>query len=346
MISTGTRGLGDLRDAAMRLHAPLTAHLDLTYRCGWRCLFCSNPRHHDTAPLSAGEWSRVLGELRRLGVLFVTFSGGDPLDYPGFFEVAEAARARALALRIFTNGSRIDAGVADRLATLRPVGVELSLHGSTAATHDRSTRIAGSFDQLWRAVALLRARRIRTILKMVLTRLNEAELEDAVALAEAEGVQLRVDPTVAAGDGGDERPLQYQASAKGVARLLARLAAAGHLPTVRQRAEGGVNCGLGRMTLAIDPEGNVYPCALWRSDKLGNVRERRLDEMWSASPVRREAADTALTANERLRSAGGALARYPFCPAVAARGGSGDPLTPSPEFVAQALAADALRQDS
>jgi MoaA/NifB/PqqE/SkfB family radical SAM enzyme len=328
----------------MRLQVPLTAHLDLTYRCSWRCVFCSNPRHHDAAPLSVGEWSRVLGELRGLGVLFVTLSGGDPLDYPGFFEVAETARARALALRIFTNGHRVDAGVADRLAALRPVGVELSLHGSTAGTHDRSTRVAGSFGRLWRAVALLRARGVRTILKMVLTRLNEGELEDAVALAEAEGVQLRVDPMVAACDDGDERPLRYQASAGGVARLLAKLAAAGRVPTVRRRSEGGVNCGLGRMTLAIDPEGNVYPCALWRSGSLGNVRERGLDEMWSESPVRREAADTAVAANERMRTAGGALARYPFCPAAAARRGGGDALTPWPEHVAQALAADALRR--
>src|SRR5947207_1591546 len=124
---------------ALALAQPLSAYLELTYRCNWRCVFCYNPRHFDRAGLSAAEWIAVLDELRRLGTLTITLTGGEPLAHPEFFEIATAARERAFAIRVFTNGALIDEAAADHLARLDPLVVELSLHGASAATHDAAT---------------------------------------------------------------------------------------------------------------------------------------------------------------------------------------------------------------
>ena len=40
-----------LKRRAVQLAQPLTAYLELTYRCNWRCVFCYNPRHGDLQPL-------------------------------------------------------------------------------------------------------------------------------------------------------------------------------------------------------------------------------------------------------------------------------------------------------
>jgi MoaA/NifB/PqqE/SkfB family radical SAM enzyme len=328
---------------ALALAVPLAVHLELTYDCGWRCVFCGvRHRRAQASPLGVDEWLSVFDDLRSLGTLTLTFTGGDPLEQPDFFRLARAARERAFAVRLFTNGAQIDDVTAERLAELRLLGVELSLHGATADVHDAATRRPGSFEQVWRAVEALLARGVPVVLKTLLTSLNAAQLDEIVALAAARRVPLRIDPTVAPCDDGDAGPLRYTAPLQAVERLMRHLATEGRIPTVSERPAGELNCGLGRSTLTLDPFGNVFPCMLWRSQALGNVRQSPLAEIWSGSAARREACDVALSANRALREIGGPLSRYPFCPALALQL-TGDPLQPDPSFIRNAHAAEAAR---
>ena len=53
--------------------------------------------------------------------------------------IAFSEEPAALALRVLTNGALVTEGLAAELAALRPMAVELSMHGGCAATHDRAT---------------------------------------------------------------------------------------------------------------------------------------------------------------------------------------------------------------
>ncbi len=331
-----------LQERALRAAQPLSALLELTYACNWRCVFCYNPRHHDRRRLSAAEWSAVLDDLRELGTLSLTVTGGEPLAHPEALEILSAVRARAMAFRLFTNGSLVTEAVARRLAELRPLAVELSLHGACAETHEATTATPGSYAALWRGVGNLRRHGLPVVLKTPLTRLNENELEAMIARAEAEGLPYTVDPTLTHRDDGNPAPLSWSVSPGGLDRLYRLLGKLGRLPA-SHRVGGGVNCGLGRTTLAVDPEGNVYPCPQWRRSSLGNVRETRLRDLWPASPVRIEAAAVARAANDAILAGGGPMVRFPFCPALAFER-TGDPLSPDPIHLAQAEAAQRARQ--
>lgn len=329
------------KQRALRQSVPLSVHLEITYACNWRCVFCYNPRHHDLRRLTLDEWRGLLDDLRRLGTLTVTLTGGEPLAHPQFFELAAAVRERAFLLRVFTNGTLVDDGAADRLATLKPMAVELSLHGATAEVHDAATARRGSFHEVWAAVDRLTARGVPVKLKTPLTRLNEHQLEAVVDLVAARGLGHSIDPTLTPNDTGDRAPLAYTASPSAVERLMAVLRERGELPG-SDREQGGSNCGLGRMTLAVDPEGNVYPCLQWRRTSLGNVRARGLFDLWQGSAEREQAAAVSRAANDRLVREGGALARFPFCPALAEQS-TGDPLGISDQHRLQAEAAARAR---
>jgi MoaA/NifB/PqqE/SkfB family radical SAM enzyme len=330
-----------LKQIALERAQPLAASLELTYRCNWRCVFCYNPRRHDVGPLTAEEWLCVLDELRALGSLYVALTGGEPLAHPGFLRIARGVRERAFALRVLTNGALVTDALAAELAALRPLAVELSLHGAGAATHDGATGVPGSFDAFLRGLDRLLARGLPVVLKTPLTRLNEDEADGMRALAEARGVPWRVDPVLTPRDDGDRSPLAYRASTEAVAALFARLRDAGQLPH-EERVAGGTNCGLGRTTIAIDPEGFVFPCLQWRRAPLGNVRQRPLRELWKDATEREHAAEAARRANDRLAAGGGALASFPFCPALALQT-TGDALQPDEAHREQAETALRLR---
>lgn len=313
-----------LKQIAMERAQPLSASLELTYKCNWRCVFCYNPRHHDKRPLSLDEWLGVLDELRALGTLYIGLTGGEPLTHPDFFAIGKGVRERAFALRILSNGALITESVADGIAELAPMAVEMSIHGSNAETHERATATPGSFEALLKGVDRLLQREVPVVLKTPVTRMNEDEIDDMNTIAQERGVPWRIDPILTPRDDGDPGPLAYRASPTGVERIYRRLADAGQLPS-EERLKGGVNCGLGRTTLAIDPEGNVYPCIQWRKAPLGNVRETPLRELWPTSESRAEVAAIARKANDRLAAEGGAVASFPFCPALAQQR-TGDPL--------------------
>jgi MoaA/NifB/PqqE/SkfB family radical SAM enzyme len=330
-----------LKQKALARAQPLAAYLELTYRCNWRCVFCYNPRHFDRRGLSAEEWTAVLDDLRALGTLAVTLTGGEPLAHPQFLDVARAAAARRFAVRIFTNGTLVSEEMADAIAALPPLAVEVSLHGATAATHERATRAPGSFPAMLRGLERLKARGVPLLVKSLVTSLNEHELDEMIALAEGLGVRHQVDATVTPRDDGDGGPLRYRASPSAIALMYRRTAERGRLPSAG-REEGGVNCGLGRTTLAVDPEGGVYPCIQWRRSSLGNVRDTRLRDLWHGSTVREDAAALARAANEAMMVRGGSLAAFPFCPALAEQR-TGDPLVPDAGHEEQARIAADLR---
>jgi MoaA/NifB/PqqE/SkfB family radical SAM enzyme len=340
-VALGWTPSARLKRIALERAQPLSASLELTYRCNWRCVFCYNPRHHDRRGLTTQRWLGLLDELRELGTLYVALTGGEPLTHPAFLAIARGVRERALALRVLTNGALVTEALAAELAALRPMAVELSLHGACAETHDRATATPGSFEAMLRGLDRLLRERVAVVLKSPLTRLNQDEMEGMQRIAAERGVPLRLDAAITPRDDGDPAPLAFRASPAAVERMFRALAAQGRLPQ-EERAAGGLNCGLGRTTLAIDPEGNLFPCLQWRRAPLGNVRETPLRTLWRESEERALAAAAAGAANDRMLAAGGALAAFPFCPALAQQR-TGDALRPDQDHVEQAQAAARVR---
>ncbi len=326
-----------IKQKALLAAQPLSAHLELTYRCNWRCVFCYNPRHFDRAALSGDEWSAVLDDLRVLGTLHLTLTGGEPMAHPEIVRILRAARERAFVVRLFTNATLIDDAAADEIASLDLLAVEVSIHGATAEVHDRTTARPGSFVATMQAIDRLRARGVTVVAKMPLTHWNEHQFDDVIAFAAARELPLQIDPHITPRDDGDLSPLQHAPSADAIRRALAIAN-----PELMQRTRGGANCGLGRLTLAVDPEGNVYPCMQWRHRPLGNVRTTPLRELWHASSVRIEAAEVSTKVNDHLLEIGGALAAFPYCPAIAMQE-TGDALVPDRGFRLRAQIAAELR---
>ena len=333
----------DAKLRALRLAQPLTVQLELTYTCNWRCVFCYNPRHYDRTRLRGDEWIAVLDELRALGTFSIALTGGEPLAHPEFFRIAEAARERSFALRIFTNASLIDDAAAQRIAALPPLIVEVSIHGATAGVHDAATLKQGSFVAAFAGIDRLLAQGVPVLMKTPVTNLNEHQIDDIVALAKSRELPLQIDPVITPRDDGSVVPLTYSASSPAVRRVLALGLGGGTIPSI-ERTEGGANCGIGRLTMAIDAEGNVFPCMQWRVRPICNVRTSRLRELWHASDARNEAAAMSVRANDALLAQGGAIASYPFCPALA-MSESGDPMVPDEAFRLRAEIAAQLRAE-
>lgn len=127
----------------------------LTRVCNQRCLFCLDRQAQNGTFAAFEALRRDLSRGRRMGMRRVVLSGGEPTLHPRFVEIVALARELGYGhIQAITNGRRlcypeflsgaVDAGLKE---------ITFSLHGHTAALHDRLTRVPGSFIQ---ALAALR----------------------------------------------------------------------------------------------------------------------------------------------------------------------------------------------
>ena len=169
--------------------APLFVAWQLTNRCQARCIACCEESGPDRAwrdELTREEALTIARTLAALGVPYVAFGGGEPLGVPFCWDLFEQLANEGVLLKLETDGSRIDAAAADRLAALAVQCVQISVDGALATTHER-VRPGSSFAAAVSAIERLVARGLSPQLVFVPNRYNIGEIIDAFELAAALG---------------------------------------------------------------------------------------------------------------------------------------------------------------
>jgi MoaA/NifB/PqqE/SkfB family radical SAM enzyme len=165
--------------------APLFLAWQLTNRCGARCITCCEESGPDKAWGDELRRDEALDLARRIadfGIPYVAFGGGEPLGVPHCWDLLEILTDEGIVLKIETDGSRIDAAAADRLAELAVQCIQISVDGATAATHER-VRPGSSFAAAIAAIERLSARGRVPQFVFVPTRFNLHEIVAAFDLA-------------------------------------------------------------------------------------------------------------------------------------------------------------------
>lgn len=332
--------LARLMATAWKQNLLVSVLVELTYRCNLDCFFCYNDLGLKGEPLSREQYFRFFDELRELEVLHLALSGGEPLAHPDFLALGARARELGFVVRIKSNGHALRGELARRIRDeIDPFVIEVSLHGATAATHDRQTRVPGSFDRLLANLAELRTLGLRVKLNSTLTAWNEGEIEAMFGLADSLSLRLQVDSEVTPRDDGSREPLAVTPSREGVLHLFRvqtergrALAAEPAVATAAGRSAGedvpvpvDKHCGAGSSGLAVDPFGNVYPCVQWRRP-VGNLHRQSLREIWQSSAGLTEVRELTTRALEVVEGHGPRGFLLNFCPGTAAAHGDGDPL--------------------
>jgi len=287
----------DIQEATWRENILFSALIELTYRCNLDCFFCYNDVGLRGVPLSAAKYIRLFEDLRDLGTMNLTLSGGEPLAHPEFFTLGRKARELDFVVRVKSNGHALRGRLARRLREeVDPFLVEISLHGASPEVHDRQTRVPGSFARLMSNLREMQALGLRLKLNCPVTKWNEHELGGMFALADELGVPLQPDPEISRRDDGDATPQQIAPSREGVERLL-RIQEERALAHRALRGKSGTesiimaapvasapakHCGAGSSSVTIDPYGNVYPCVQWRRH-VGNLHRDSIKTLWSGS---------------------------------------------------------------
>lgn len=260
-------------NAAIERHLPYMGCLELTYRCNQACkhCYCNLPGNDSckSQELSTREIERILDEAAEAGCLWLLLTGGEVLLREDFGRIYLHAVRKGMLVEVFTNATLINEETARRFAEFPPLGVDISVYGSTPELHDAITRVPGSFARTMEGIAWLKRCRVKFSLKTVLMTLNRFDLAGMRALAEGLGARFRYDTIVCPRTDGEMSPAAYRLSAQQMAEQdleqdyeSCQRIFAGFWD---KKPEEALTCGGGVFAFNINPYGSLSPCTMFRS---------------------------------------------------------------------------------
>ena len=289
---------------------------NLIRRCNLTCKHCYSISGDVDFPgeLSTPEVFRVMDDLKAFRVPVLILSGGEPLMRRDIFEISERAKAMKFYVGLSSNGTLVDAALADRIRDVGYDYVGISLDG-IGDTHDRFRRKVGAYDEALNGLRLLRDRGIKVGVRFTMTEDNAAELPAHARPGGARGLSQILSVTSRLCRPRQQEP-RRRCDVADDARChghgdRARLALGAKRQRDgnrdrQQRRRRGLSAALGRARHAatrwthlrarlvqwggnssgvnvanIDNLGNVHPDTMWWHYTLGNVKVRPFSAIWT-----------------------------------------------------------------
>ncbi|MFQ5768905.1 MAG: radical SAM protein [bacterium] len=290
-ITNTTKSYGEIERKASAKNIPLYAHLELTYMCNLKCVHCYLAHSIQQEELSTDEMKHVIDQLAELGTLYLSLTGGEILCRNDFFEIAEYARAKNFALRLFTNATLITPDIARQIQKICPLFVEISLYGISPEVHDSITQVPGSHSRTIDAIHLLKEKGINLLIKTVVMRLNFAEVLAVKNFTNKMGAIFRADPVISPKLDGATEPLNLRIDDD---ELLGLFREINNDWKLNHPDPDSPLCNAGKSVLAINPNGEVFPC-LRISNKAGAIKKQPLNHIWKSSEVMKKVRELTLT---------------------------------------------------
>ena len=328
---------------------PSTLIAELTYQCPLHCPYCSNPLdiggERYRGELETEHWLRVFVEARRLGVLQLALTGGEPMLRRDLAELCAGARDAGLYSSLITAGTLFTRERARELEAAGLDHVQISVQSPDPRENDR---IAGnrSFEKKLAAARLVRELGFPLTINCVLHRDNLDRVGALLDLALGLGAQ-RVElantqyygwavPNQAALMPSRE---QLRRAEEAVQRFRERVGPAVQvlwvLPDFYEELPKPCMGGWGRTAIVVAPNGEVLPCQAASTIpglEFASVREHPLEWIWNESdafarfrgtdwmqepcrtcPLGRQEVDWGGCRCQALRLAGDAAATDPVC---------------------------------
>ena len=271
--------------------APLDAHFAITTKCNLHCRGCySTYKEDDQKDVSMDAAKAVIDKLAALGVLSLSFGGGEPTLHPGIIEIAAYARRRNVLPNMTTNGLAMTEQFAGKCAVFG--NVHFSVHGLQDMNHVYSAmrmyrkatgnrpglNVLLTTETLPHLDGILHEARKSGVRKVLFLRYKTTSINmDVEGLSISDG-ELEELPLILRRLGAKNRGLMFLFDCS----LFEVLAEQDFSDLSTYRKYDSRGCWGGNAYIAIDVNGMLKPCSFWE-EHFGSVLDICFDN-WVDSP--------------------------------------------------------------
>lgn len=259
-----------------RIKRPNVCQFELTFKCGLRCRHCYTDCYNEEGyikrELTTTQVKLLIDKVYNSGVIWLCFTGGDPLTRQDFLELYSYAKDKGFLITIFTNAYSMTKELIKYLKKRPPFVIEMTLNAVTKESYEKISQVEGSFEKVTQGINLILKAKLPLKIKTQITRDNLGGIPDIKKFIEGLGLKFHPSSDLHARLNGDLRPCNLRVLPEKVLgsdgdnkRLSVRGCrlsphTAHHTPhTDLFRCAIGGGDGL-----YIDPYGNTFPCELIR----------------------------------------------------------------------------------
>jgi radical SAM protein with 4Fe4S-binding SPASM domain len=267
---------------------PISAVLELTYRCNHRCVFCSCPWYAPNSKYPKGEeleleqWKRAIDRLFDLGVRTFSISGGEATLKDCMPQIVEYIREESgrrikdsvYPIVLISNGLNMKD---EYLQLFKRCGVHLSMSLPGYSTFQEHTGVDNA-DGVLEWFRKAKEMGIKTTVNVTVTRKNIHELFETISMGLISGASSLLLNRFLPGGRGLEHMDELMLSREQVNEMLSVaeevLSLSGRYGSVGtevaacairdagryERLSFGYRCGAAKSFFVIDPSGNVRTC--------------------------------------------------------------------------------------
>jgi len=232
--------------------------------------------------LNTKEIKLILDKIYKTGVIWLCFTGGDPLIREDFLDIYSYAKDKGFIITVFTNGYSMTKEIAQCFRKRPPFVIEMTLNAVTEDVYEKISQVNGSFVEVMQGIDLILKAKLSLKIKTQVIRDNLEELAKIKKFIKGFGLKSWPNTDLYARLDGDVTPCNLRISLQEVLSLGGKAktdclnqinASNKHNKNNKISEPNGLNesgdylfrCTIGGGDgINIDPYGNTFLCNLIR----------------------------------------------------------------------------------
>lgn len=261
-------------------NTPVSVIIELLTKCNMRCKHCYLPDYTNRG-MTTDKIKSLLVELRQLGVVNVSFTGGEILLREDLFELIEYARSIYMRVFLLSNGTLLNEVKVQRLSKQYISEFSTTMFSLQPEIHDSITNVKGSLNILKENLQLLQKYNIRVQIKMPLMQTNAACIDEVENYCRQNQFKFFASPMIYSKINGDESPKCLRVNSSNIGSVVKKLDDLNNRKNMLIH-QTDVPCGALFYSFSIDSNGDVFPCNSFPY-KVGSVMENSVNDIWYKS---------------------------------------------------------------
>jgi len=253
---------------------------ELLTKCNLNCNMCYLPEHSEKG-LDIQLIKKIAHELKEIGVLYVSFTGGEPFLRKDFIEILEYYDNLGFAIEIKTNGLLINESIISILKKLSIIDIQISIY----EIENKFSNFINSyydFDKLFEIICNLKKNEIPVTLSVIASRNNIDELDRFDKKLKLTGFNIFYNPLITPNFEKIEQIQNLRLTTEELwNKFYPFLKTNDYIENVKQYRncdKENTVCFAGRNQIAIRANGEILPC-LDLNYKIGNVLNQSLKQI-------------------------------------------------------------------
>ena len=265
-------------------------HIEIADACNERCIHCYIPNERKNNVIDSSLFYRIIEEGRKMNIIHVTLSGGEPLLHKDILGFLKKCRKLELSVNVLSNLTLLTDDIISEMKKNSLLSVQVSLYSMDAVVHDSITKLNGSFEKTKAGILRLCDEGIPVQISCPIIKQNKDSYGDVLHWGWAHNIAVAIESVIFAAYDHSGCNLENRLSIEEVDDVLTVQMQEGYAKSIRKTAkdkekltENDPICSVCQYSFCVMASGKVFPCAGWQNNVIGDLNHQTVQEIWETS---------------------------------------------------------------